>query len=89
MTTTTSARDTIWALAQTHNIGPTPSPLEALGNAITRLADDEPFNDDTDRLLVALAHAKKIDDQTFSRLCHAWQLEKRRYRSLPIVESAP
>lgn len=75
-----SVRDEILNLAEQHNIVIGPVPLENLAAAITRLADDEPFLDNTDRALILLAQAGHIDGQTFISLCHAWQIEKRTYQ---------
>jgi hypothetical protein len=69
-------REEIQEMVKQHAITVAHSPLEKFGDAVTRLADDHPVNDDTDRALMTLVLENKIEDEIFLKMCHAWQLEK-------------
>ena len=79
-----TVRDKIHAMATLHGIKPTSPPLEKFAEAVTRLSGDDVFVDDTDRLLINLAHAGFLDDKAFMDLSYAWQVEKRQYREIPL-----
>jgi len=73
----TSAKEQILNLATKHGILAEKTPIDHLGDAITRLADDHVESDETDMLLVHLFHQGHVSSETFSELMYAWQLEKR------------
>jgi hypothetical protein len=52
-----SAKDEILALARAHGVTYEPTPLDELGNAITRLSGDEVELDEPQLLLLALVRA--------------------------------
>jgi len=55
-----SAREQILALAREHGINYRPNALDALGDAITRLAGDDVTFDETELLLLALERAGSL-----------------------------
>jgi hypothetical protein len=55
-----SAQDEITALARQHGVSYQPTDLDALGNAMTRLAGDDVELDETELLLLALRRAGHV-----------------------------
>ncbi len=71
-----SAKDEILALARKHGVSYTPTALDELGNAMSRLADNEAELDEPGRLVLALNRAGHITDETAARL-HADYLREK------------
>lgn len=63
-----SVAEEIRALARRHGVVYAPTPLDELGNAITRLAGDDVELDDTERLLLALRRAGYLTSAEATRL---------------------
>ena len=67
-TTVKSAEEEILALAREHGITYEPTPLDELGNAITRLAGDDVELDKAQLLLLALVRAGIITKEKSTSL---------------------
>ena len=63
-----SAKDEILALAREHGVTYEPTPLDELGNAITRLSGDEVELDEPALLLIALERAGHLTNAEATRL---------------------
>jgi hypothetical protein len=63
-----SVAEEIRALARQHGVVYEPTPLDELGNVITRLAGDDVELDETERLLLALRRAGHLTSAEATRL---------------------
>lgn len=63
-------------VAQQHNITPHTTPLDAMGNAITRLAGDDVALDEVEMLIVHLGQQGHITGKEVVQYAHAWRNEK-------------
>jgi hypothetical protein len=63
-----SVAEEIRALARQHGVAYEPTPLDELGNVITRLAGDDVELDETERLLLALRRAGYLTSAEATRL---------------------
>ena len=63
-----SAKEEILALARAHGVTYRPTPLDELGNAITRLAGDDVQLDEVELLLLAIRRAGHLTSAEATRL---------------------
>jgi hypothetical protein len=71
-----SAQEEILALARKHRITYEPTPLDELGNAITRLAGNNVELDQTELVLLALRRTGRLSTQDADRLHIAYMRQR-------------